>query len=107
MIFIIVIHSASSHPFEGQCNPINAHQIMTIEVPNDVLTIYNQHAMLQDDMDPLLHMPELQGAFAIDTTFDIVTMVRLWWGSPTSLILSCVGFSLGLFQSCSLIIMKY
>ena len=48
--------------------------------------------MLQDDMDPLFHTPELQGASAIDTTFVIVTMVRLWWGSPTSLTLDCVGF---------------
>ena len=77
MIFRIVIHLASSHPFEGQCNPINAHQILTTEVPNYVLTIYNQHAMHQDDMDPLFHTPELQGASAIDTTFDIVTMVCL------------------------------
>ena len=48
--------------------------------------------MHQDDMDPLFHTPELQGASTIDTTFDIVTMVHLWWGSPTSLILDFVGF---------------
>lgn len=66
-----------SHPFEGQCNPIKSHQRLTTEVPNDVLTIYNQHAMHQDDMDPLFHTPELQGASAIDTTFDIVTMIGL------------------------------
>ena len=44
-----------SHPLEGHYNPINAHQILTTEVPNDVLTIYNQHALHQDDMDPLFH----------------------------------------------------
>lgn len=66
-----------SYPFEGQCTPINAHQRLTTEVPNDVITIYNQHAMHHDDMDPLFHTPELQGAAAIDTTFDIVNMIGL------------------------------
>lgn len=66
-----------SYPFKGQCTPINAHQKLSTEAPNDVTAIYYQQAMHHDDMDPLFHTPELQGASTIDTTFDIVNMIGL------------------------------
>eukprot|EP01018_Ginkgo_biloba_P031403 Gb_10267 [translate_table: standard] len=64
-------------PSGVQCVSMDAQERVITEVSNDATISGNQCTVNEDDMDTSFNTPELQDAYAIDTTLDIPTMIGL------------------------------